>query len=240
MSARTAFSHVASFSTGKFIDLLFPTVCASCGRIGPVICAGCRAEFQAVQEPICLRCGRHSPVATTSCPACAKLGFKITFCRACFNYSEPLVTIIHRLKYEGLFALASPLGLEMANNWPDWPAMPDLILPVPLHPRRRRARGFNQSLLLAEHLGPATAIPVRSDILRRVRHTKPQIGLNPAQRAQNVSGAFATSPTAVRGRHILLIDDVFTTGATMLAAAETLLGAGASRVSAYCLARAVH
>jgi ComF family protein len=156
--------------------------------------------------------------------------------RAALRYQEPTSDIIHRFKYEGYFALGRPLAALMIAAWPRWQSPPDLILPIPLHDRRRRQRGYNQSELLARPLGQALGIPVETASLRRTRPTIPQVGLGPDERRENVRGAFAAGP-GVAGRRVLLIDDVLTTGATMSAAAEALLAAGAAGVAAYCLAR---
>jgi ComF family protein len=150
----------------------------------------------------------------------------------------PLDSVIHRLKYEGYFALAEPLGALMAAHWPSWLHSIDLLAPIPLHPKRERERGFNQSALLARSLARTRQLPVGEGLLRRTRYTTPQIELGPAERAENVRDAFAAASGKLQGRHVLLVDDVFTTGATMAAAAEALLAAGARAVSGYCLASA--
>ncbi len=143
------------------------------------------------------------------------------------------------MKYEGLFALNKPLAQLMTNAWPIWDDEPDIIIPIPLHPRRKKERGFNQSALLAIHLGQQLNITVNIKDLERTKNTAPQVGLSPEKRQENVRDAFCTKPGAVSDRKILLVDDVFTTGATMLAAAKALLSAGATDVSAYCLARTI-
>lgn len=157
--------------------------------------------------------------------------------RAPLRYQEPTSDLIHRFKYEGYSALGRPLARLLADGWPNWEQPPDLIVPIPLHPKRRRRRGYNQSELLAGPLGIAKSIPVCVSALRRTRHTIPQVGLGPDERQTNVQGAFEADAVVVSGRHVLLIDDVLTTGATMSAAATALLAAGAADVSAYCLAR---
>lgn len=227
-----------SFWSSKFTNLLFPSVCAACGKLGPMICSPCQSKFPEVADPNCLRCGRPTAETSIDCVECRKESFNLKQARACFAYSEPLTTVIKKLKYDGLFALARPLGSLMALHWPEWDQSPDLIVPIPLHTRRQRVRGFNQSTLLAQQLSPSIGIEVNDHDLQRVRHTKPQVGLTPTQRRDNVWDAFTAEPQSFRGRHILLLDDVFTTGATMTSAANTLLNAGAESVSAYCLARA--
>jgi ComF family protein len=174
-----------------------------------------------------------------TCISCRVEGFNIHQSRACFEYSEPLESVIKRYKYEGLHALAKPLGNMMAQKWPEWAHTPDMIVPIPLHVQRLRSRGFNQAQLLAFQLGPVVGIEVNDRVLRRERRTKPQVDLSPNERKKNVQQAFKAEPGPVKGTKILLIDDVFTTGATMISAAGALLEAGAKTVSTYCLARAV-
>ena len=188
-----------------------------------------------VGEPLCWRCGRTRFIAE---PVCVS-SFPLQQVRAPLAYLEPLTRIIHEMKYKGFFALAKPLAHIMAASWPDWEHNPDTIVPIPLHRRRQKRRGFNQSALLAFHLGRQIDIPVNEQAMRRVKHTVPQIGLSPVERSENVLDAFLADSNQVKNKQILLIDDVYTTGATMSAAADALLASGAATVSAYCLARAV-
>lgn len=221
-------------------DVLFPPVCAGCGRLGVLLCPACAARMLPVAGPICRCCGRalageERPAAL--CRDCHAAPPLLSQMRAPLRYAEPTDRLIHRLKYEGYFALARPLAQAMIDGWPMWRPAPDLIVPIPLHPRRRRRRGYNQSELLARPLAEAVGVPFSATALRRTRHTAPQVGLGPEARAANVQGAFDAAAEETSGRAILLIDDVLTTGATMTAAAAALLAAGAVSVSAYCLAR---
>jgi ComF family protein len=229
-----------SFWKDKIIEFVFPTACAACGKLGPMICSPCRSRFDAIESPICLRCGYPSTTSVVTCLSCKVEEFNLNQSRACFQYSEPLETVIKQYKYGGLHALSEPLGNLMAQKWPNWAQLPDIIVPIPLHIRRLRSRGFNQAQLLANQVGPIVGIEVNDHILRRERRTRPQVDLKPSERKENVYRAFSAESGAVRGKRILLIDDVFTTGATLISAAGTLLEAGADSVSAYCLARAVH
>ncbi len=170
------------------------------------------------------------------CRECRQHPSPVTQMRAPLRYQEPLSQVIHKYKYEGYFGLAEPLAGLMIDGWPAWERPPDLIIPIPLHRRRRRQRGYNQSELLARPLSRALGIELDTTALRRTRHTAPQVGLGPEERHDNVRGAFTAGP-GLEGRRILLIDDVLTTGATMKSAAEALLAVGAAAVSAYCLAR---
>ncbi len=223
----------------KALDLLFPPVCAVCGTLGPLICDSCAAQISKISEPLCQRCGRSTINETPICSDCIQPSFLVQQVRAPLAYQAPLSIVIHRLKYEGLFALAKPLSQIMVDSWPVWEHHPDAIVPVPLHQKRQRLRGFNQSQLLAEQISQQLLIPMEVNALKRIRHTKPQIGLNPSERQENVRDAFTADPLLVSQKQILLVDDVYTSGATMAAAALALLDSGAANVSAYCLARTV-
>lgn len=171
------------------------------------------------------------------CHECRASNLVLNQMRAPFLYVDPISSLIHRLKYEGYFALAEPLAAQMAERWPAWSAPPDLVMPIPLHARRQRHRGYNQAALLAKPLARARGLDYDDTALRRIRHTPPQVGLGPYERASNVKDAFAATGRRLDDRHILLVDDVLTIGATMRSAAEALIAVGAASVSAYCLAR---
>jgi ComF family protein len=160
--------------------------------------------------------------------------------RACAFHSGPLRQAIHDLKYRDLTALAAPLGQMMASAWAalDGNWIPQAVVPVPLHPRRQRQRGYNQSALLARELAATLQLPVLDDILQRVKSTVPQVDLDVEQRRTNVQGAFRCQPGSLAGLSVLLVDDVCTTGATLSSACQALKAAGASSVLAYTLARA--
>lgn len=225
-----------------WLDVVFPPVCALCGRVGWLLCPSCESRLAVAPLSICYRCGRmredeHPSPTGFVCRECRADPPSLRQMRAPLRYQEPTSDLIHRFKYEGYSALGRPLARFLADGWPNWEQSPDLIVPIPLHPKRRRRRGYNQSELLAGPLGIAKSIPVCAAALRRTRHTIPQVGLGPDERQTNVQGAFEADAVVISGRHVLLIDDVLTTGATMSAAATALLAAGAADVSAYCLAR---
>lgn len=237
-SYATRMREIASF----WLDVVFPPVCALCGRVGWLLCPQCEAKLVVVPPMICYRCGRmnedEQPLpAGRICRECHANPLPLVQMRAPLRYQEPTSDLIHRFKYEGYSALGRSLARFLIAGWPNWEQAPDLIIPIPLHPKRRRHRGYNQSELLARPLGVAKSILVCASALRRTRDTIPQVGLGPDERQSNVRGAFEADATVVDGRHVLLVDDVLTTGATMSAAAEALLAAGAASVSAYCLAR---
>ena len=207
------------------LDLLFPPRCVTCGRGGHWFCPECVAKI----EPAPPWDARLEPLA----------GLWVAGL-----YDDPLRLAIQALKYQQQRQVAGPLGHLLAATYRQQMRgieglCFDAVLPVPLHPRRQAERGYNQSALLARRLGQAVALPVREDVLRRARHTPPQVGLDRARRQANVAGAFACPPDhpALVGKTLLLIDDVCTTGITLIACAEALRDAGASEVWALTVAR---
>ncbi len=155
-----------------------------------------------------------------------------------FYFERELRGAMHRLKYRGQTALAVPLGKEMAAYWLGDPLPVDVIVPVPLHASRLRERGHNQASLLAREMARAARMHVDEHILVRTRATVSQVGLNASERKDNVDGAFRCCDGGLAGMHVLLIDDVCTTGATMDAAAKALVNGGVARVQGLTLARA--
>jgi ComF family protein len=188
---------------------------------------------------VCLRCGQ--PVAQPGrCDRCAAGQFHVSALRAAAIYAEPLSRVIHQFKYEGRPALHQPLGQLLAGYWRDRSATVDLVAAVPLHENRLRARGFNQSDLLATVLCRQAGLPLlRPGVLCRARDTEQQMLLKPAERRANVQDAFRWTGPPLDGSKVLLIDDVATTGSTLEACAEALLVAGAGKVWALTVARAL-
>ncbi len=223
------------------LDLIYPPRCPGCGRMGVLFCDACQARIEPIHSSACLRCGR--PVSGGSlCFNCRQPPSPLDCVMSTGVFDGPLRDAIHDLKYENVRDLAHPLGARMVAYWPEtWQVggadAPDLILPVPLHGSRTRERGYNQSTLLARILGPAVELSVNEKVLVRARATRPQVGLDAAARKENVNGAF-TCHGDVAGRHIVLVDDVCTTGATLEACAAALKAAGAATVCGYTLSRA--
>jgi ComF family protein len=229
---------------GGILDLLFPPRCHAChaglpAHRQPQLCSGCREQVIFLSAPLCVCCGRQLQElpgpADRLCGDCLHSRPPFDSARSLVLYGPPVSTLLHRLKFQGDAATARVLA---GLGQPETVAC-DLIIPVPLHPSRLRARGLNQSLVLARRFFPAERDKIVLNLLSRQKKTIAQTGLDGRQRRRNLKGAFSvTRPAAVQGRSILVIDDVFTTGTTLAECAQTLKAAGASRVVAWTVARA--
>ncbi len=195
------------------IDLLFPPRCAGCGRVDARWCERCQQELNAVAVDVSGH--RLSP---------------LVFIASTGTHEGKLQQAVHALKYAGATELAIPLGdrLLAAVEKTHLAQRIDVIIPVPLHASRHRDRGYNQSERLADYLSQALNIPCDPSALVRQRDTPPQVGRNREQRQSNMRDAFRAA--ALLSGSVLLIDDVFTTGATLQACAQAALAAGAAAV----------
>ncbi|MCU0561053.1 MAG: ComF family protein [Desulfobacterales bacterium] len=217
-------------------------------RLRPYFCPGCLQALVPLENPMCACCGTTMSGGEGPQPLCAPCREQAPAfdrARAAFAYRGSLREVVQCLKYRGRTQLARPLGpLMHAAYRRFWqPPAVDLILPVPLHRRRLRERGFNQALLLVRRWPWAAGeprVPVECGVLVRTRATAPQAGLDRRARRANISGAFAVRhPVRVAGRRLLLVDDVITTGATVGECARVLKQSGAAAVDVLALARVV-
>lgn len=218
-------------------DVIFPVRCLGCGRRGSWLCDRCQRLAPRLPTDHCAICGRPS-AGPVFCPACQLATPEIDSLWCAFRFDGAVRRAIHLLKYRGARHLAKPLALELLPAV-DRLARPAVIVPIPLHPRRLAERGYNQSALIARALGHASGLPVREDVLRRVRDAAPQVSRSGAERWQNVRDAFASTHGVSNGTSVVLIDDVATTGSTLRAAGAALKAAGVARVDAITLARTV-
>lgn len=230
------------------MDVLLPSVCAVCEREVPapddaLVCDVCWARLQLLPHPQCERCGHPHPGAEDVCHWCALLPPYVRSARSvCWMPDATAGPIVHAMKYSGWYRLAGELALRMARL--SWPA--DVlnermgIVPVPLSATRQRERGYNQSRLLADALAPLWKLPVYDALLSRVAQTRAQARLTAEQRLHNVAHAFrvANLPRPLHGSHLVLVDDVITTSATLNACAAALFESGVRGVSYVTFGRA--
>jgi ComF family protein len=228
------------------VAVLLAPICAAC-RVPldqptrGAVCPSCWASIVPITPPCCRTCGDPLPtwrvlsLAEARCPRCRRLEPLVSLARAVGPYQGTLRAIVHALKYDGRPTVARHLGARMRDAGAEVLAGADLVVAVPLHRSRERARGFNQARELGRHLG----LPI-GEALARTRRTPSQADLPAARRHANVRGAFqCRTGVDVRGLTIVLVDDVSTTGATLNACARPLLDRGAAEVRALTAARAV-
>ena len=212
-----------------------------------VVCEPCWDRISPLDGVLCDRCGYHFasgslPPGKILCAVCRRGFFNFDFARSYGALNDPLQEIIHQFKYCSHRSLALPLARRLYGLWGhgfrDRPL--DMMIPVPLHKSRQRERGFNQALLLARHLSRWTGIPLGDRLLVRHRSTPAQAGLSRKQRRRNISGAFrVVDREPIHRKSILLVDDVFTTGATLNECARILRKQGAHGVDVVTIARVV-
>jgi ComF family protein len=222
------------------LDLLFPPRCVGCQEEGPFLCSTCLSQATPLTPPFCVLCGEPTSALSVLCRNCRETPLCIDGIRSAFYYQGVIREAIHKLKYQYLKAVAPPLARLLADYLSRTPLPADVLVPVPLHPRRLRERGYNQAALLAKELGRLTGLPVAEGALRRARSTQAQARApGREQRRSNVAGAFICRPEAVEEKRVLLVDDVCTTGFTLEACAVALKDAGAATVWGLTVAREV-
>jgi len=222
---------------GRLLSGLWPRHCLVCGEVCPAegLCPACRRALP-WNRSACQRCALPLPVPVASCGHCLRRPPPLTVVHAAFRYEIPLDRLLPRLKFHDDLAAGRLLGGLMAEALAG-AERPDALIPLPLHRRRLRSRGFDQTLELAVPLARALRLPLMDDILMRMRETAPQSRLDAAARRRNLRRAFAVREGVVLPTHVALVDDVMTTGATLHAAADALLRAGVTRVDAWVCAR---
>ena len=246
---------MGSFSTNfkpwvdTALSFVFPDVCQLCTvnrakKQDGYVCEDCRAQVRFIDAPFCERCGlpfEGEITGTFECTNCREMELHFASARSAVTAHGPVMDAIHRYKYNNQMWFEEFLAELFVQGAGDWfrehPV--DALLPVPLYPVKQRERGFNQAERLARRLSAAVDVPVRIDILKRVQPTPTQTRLSRSQRAENMRHAFALKrEEKLKGAKFVLIDDVFTTGATTSACAKLLLKTGAEHITVWTVARA--
>ena len=226
----------ASHWRGQLLDLLFPSRCVNCHRVGDPLCSRCLSTIRLISPPFCSQCGRALAFRGEKCSQCRTFPLHLTHNRAVAYHEGALREAIHAFKYCNRRDLAAPLAALLQQHFASSNMKVDLITSVPLHSQRQQERGYNQAELLARGLALRVDLPYVGG-LQRNRATKDQIGLDIAARHENMRDAFSADSKAFRGYRVLIVDDVSTTGATMDACAVALESQGARLIYGLTVAR---
>lgn len=219
------------------LDWIYPPQCAGCGRLGSPWCDECNKKVILIGMVTCPLCGIPQPTLRI-CPDCQQITPYFMALRSWAVYKDELRKAIHRLKYRRDIALGMALAVPMINKLRELNWSIDLVVPVPLGLARLSERGYNQASLLARPIALYFHWSYQTNSIQRIRETQSQVGLAFKSRAENVKGAFIADSSIIRGKKVLVVDDVITSGSTMNSCAEALRNAGAEEVYGFSLARA--
>ncbi|MCL1845406.1 MAG: ComF family protein [Defluviitaleaceae bacterium] len=220
------------------LDWLYPPTCAACRVLLPLneprrfFCARCESLFVPISAPLCARCSAPASIEATACPSCFGKNYHFEKNFASFVYDELLRELLHDIKFREKKRVAEALGWLWAKNCLHFPEDIETftMVPMPMHAKKKRERGFNQAEILTLPLAAALKIPM-SNVLVRTVDTPPQSEVHPSQRAENVRNVFEIRKNAqVVGKNFILTDDIFTTGASLNECARILKNCGAARV----------
>jgi ComF family protein len=251
-----AFGVRVGRGVGYLLSCLYPPRCRFCKQSIPALeegcfCARCKGKIRLISHPLCGACGRpffDGAGEDHSCGACLTRAPRFVKARAWACYpregaeGHPLRDVLQQFKYGRKASLGKPLGRLMARAGREEfsEASLDCIVPVPLHPKRLRWRGFNQSVILGEEVARLWGIPMDPLVLLRAKETLPQTQLSEEERRSNVRAAFTVNPRkSVRDRSLLVLDDVYTSGATVNECSRALLRAGAKEIYVLTLAHTI-
>lgn len=224
----------------EVIDFFFPRSCVGCGKVGDFVCIKCSKKLARLQPPICQRCGRPES-SGTYCNECWGTNTGLDSIRSVFVFDGIIRSAVHELKYRNLQSIAGCLSQYMAEYFQENKLTGDILLAVPMHEKRMKRRGYNQSELLANEISNMISIPVISGVIVRARDNKPQARTTCVEeRRKNMENAFTCVSNDIKGKEVIIIDDVCTSGATLEACAAVLKERGAKKVSGFTLAREIY
>lgn len=237
-------SVTADWRVCLIAELLFPPRCPACDRLlrpeerDDGYCIVCQKKIVRMGDDICLKCGKRIPDTKESlCADCRRKGRAFSWSRGVYLYEEPMKQAMYRFKYSNRRAYARIFAKDAARMYKELikRAGIELIVPVPMYKGKLKKRGYNQAAVFAEALSRELSIPFDSDAVIRTRDTLPLKEMNEAERAQNLKNAFNIGKSVVKSKHILVVDDIYTTGATLDAVTGTLAASGAEAVYGMCI-----
>lgn len=224
------------------LELVFPNRCPMCDKVSDKevsgFCSECRKKIKYIHDPWCLKCGKQLRDGENEfCRDCKEQNHLFRQGRALYDYSSA-AGMLYRFKYKGKRIYGDFLGEELAFFLEDYirEIKPDALIPIPMYPAKKRIRGYNQAEVLADVMGKHLELPVRADLVKRVRNTKPLKGLNPKERLNNLKNAFILVGNGVKLNTIIIVDDIYTTGSTVDAVAKVFLNEGVKNIYFVALA----
>lgn len=225
------------------LEAVFPDKCVICHDIlkkrgTGALCRACRRQLHPIAEPRCKRCSKSLEISEEElCGDCRGKDFYVKKGMALYSYDRMMQTAIANFKYGGELSCGAYFAGELVKRYGAWvkDLSPEVILPVPVHKKKLRFRGFNQAEYMAAQIGMELGIPVTGDYLIRTENTRPQKGLGVRARIENLQRSFAVIQTGRPYRNVLLVDDIYTTGATLEACGKALKEAGTNRIYFLCL-----
>lgn len=245
------FLHQLNDSLQQSFNIILPDICLNCNEkisLGSkYLCSQCIRELPFIKKPICSFCGAllqelyHRSVFDAKCPFCTSNDYYFDQCRSGFVYNDSIQTLIKNFKYNEMTGIAKILINPLIPMLQDLRLFlqVDHVIPVPLHPVRKRERGFNQSELLAKLISNKLALSYNSTLVKRIRYTKSQTYLQGTERITNVQSAFSVDKnTSIKNNNVLIVDDVYTTGATVNAISRELKSRQVRNVYVFTIARA--
>lgn len=225
----------------EWLDFFYPPRCPVCDGIllpGKMLCAACEKEVACVVEPMCRKCGKPiSDDRQEYCSDCARRSHSFHQGKAVFVYKMGIKKSLYRFKYSNRREYAAFYAKRAADIYGDWMlrTQVEVIVPIPMYAGKKRRRGYNQAEVFAWALGAEMGIPVDTKLVKRIRNTTPQKELNDKERQRNLKKAFQLTQDIVEYKKVLLVDDIYTTGSTMDAVADTLLLGGVRNVYYICI-----
>ncbi len=220
----------------KILDLLFPKRCVVCDEIvdrpGEAVCSKCQNKMRYIKEPCCMKCGKQLKREEQEyCGDCRKIKHAYIQGTALYDYGS-MSDSVFRFKYAGRMEYASFYGKELYEKKMQWlmAKHPDALVPVPIHPSRKRTRGYNQAELIARRLSELSGIPMRAGLIRRTKKTLPLKNLSHSERQNNLKRAFKIDINDVKLNTIVIIDDIYTTGATIDSMAQAFKEKGVNKI----------
>ncbi len=223
----------------KLLALLFPRRCPVCDDVAPwghTICPRCIGKFKKLEEPWCMRCGKKLIQEGEYCGDCMRVNHVFERARSLYEY-DSVAAAVYRFKYSGRQEYADYFGEEISRELGDFIKRTEaqVLIPVPLHTKRQKKRGYNQAMLLAKAVSRRTGVPVCDNLVTRVKNTKPLKQQNPKERQNNLKKAFNIAENDVKLKSTIIIDDIYTTGSTIDEMARVLKAHGVERVYAITL-----